>query len=162
MSCCFSILWTLPLSARLRWLLFSDRHSEFAELDAEILGVSVDSEFAHLAWIQTDRKEGGVGELTFPLVSDLRKSICEEYGVLEPESGVALRGLFIIDQAGIVQHMTVHNFAFGRSIDETLRILKAIRHVQRNKNEVCPVDWQEGQATMIAEPNAAKAYFSNL
>ncbi|OKH17972.1 peroxiredoxin [[Limnothrix rosea] IAM M-220] len=141
---------------------FSDRHQEFAELNTEILGVSVDSEFAHLAWIQTDRKEGGVGELTFPLISDLSKTISEQYGVLETEAGIALRGLFIIDGEGIVQHITINNFSFGRSLDETLRILKAVQHVQTHRDEVCPVDWQEGAATMVPEPKASKAYFSTL
>ncbi len=141
---------------------FSDRHSEFAELNAEILGVSVDSEFAHLAWIQTDRKDGGVGELAFPLVSDLSKTISEQYGVLETEAGIALRGLFIIDSEGIVQHITINNFSFGRSLDETLRILKAVQHVQTHRDEVCPVDWQEGSETMVPEPKAAKKYFSKL
>ncbi|MGB2926833.1 MAG: peroxiredoxin [Limnothrix sp.] len=138
---------------------FSDRHPEFAELNTEVLGISVDSEFAHLAWIQTDRKEGGVGELTFPLVSDLNKNISRDYGVLEAEAGIALRGLFLIDPDGVVQHITVNNFSFGRSIDETLRILKAVQHVQNNQDEVCPVDWQEGDKTLTPDPEAAKAYF---
>lgn len=141
---------------------FSDRHTEFADLNTEVLGVSVDSEFAHLAWIQTDRKEGGVGDLNFPLISDLSKTISQDYGVLEPEAGIALRGLFIIDTEGVVQHITVNNFSFGRSIDETLRILKAVQHVQSNSEEVCPVDWQEGSKTLIPDPKAAKSYFSTL
>jgi peroxiredoxin (alkyl hydroperoxide reductase subunit C) len=141
---------------------FSDRHPEFAALNTEILGVSVDSEFAHLAWIQTDRKDGGVGELAFPLISDLSKTISQNYGVLEAEAGIALRGLFIIDTNGIVQHITVNNFSFGRSLDETLRILNAIQHVQTHQDEVCPVDWQAGDQTMIPDPKASKAYFANL
>lgn len=141
---------------------FSDRHPDFAALNTEVVGISVDSEFAHLAWIQTARKDGGVGELAFPLVSDLGKTISEQYGVLEPEAGVALRGLFILDKEGIVQHITINNFSFGRSIDETLRILKALQHVQTHKNEVCPVDWQLGDQTLVPEPEASKAYFSAL
>lgn len=141
---------------------FSDRHPEFKALNTEVLGVSVDSEFAHLAWIQTPRKEGGVGDLAFPLVSDLSKAISAAYGVLEPEAGVALRGLFIIDAEGVIQHITVNNFSFGRSIDETLRLLKAIQRIQSNGNEVCPVDWQEGDPTMIPNPKAAKTYFATL
>lgn len=141
---------------------FSDRHGDFAALNAEVLGVSVDSEFAHLAWIQTDRKEGGVGELAFPLVSDLGKTISEQYGVLEQDAGVALRGLFILDKEGVVQHITINNFSFGRSIDETLRILKAVQHVQTHENEVCPVDWQQGDQTMVPEPKASKTYFAAL
>jgi peroxiredoxin (alkyl hydroperoxide reductase subunit C) len=85
-------------------------------LDTEILGISVDSEYSHLAWMQTDRKAGGVGELRYPLVSDLKKEISAAYNVLDPATGVALRGLFIIDKEGILQHATINNLAFGRSV----------------------------------------------
>ncbi len=141
---------------------FSDRHAEFEELNTEILGVSVDSEFSHLAWIQTERKEGGVGDLTYPLVSDLKKEISTAYNILDPEAGVALRGLFILDKEGVIQHITINNFSFGRSIDETLRILKAIQHVQSNADVVCPVDWHEGDKTMVPDPAKSKSYFSAL
>ncbi|BAW96126.1 alkyl hydroperoxide reductase [[Synechococcus] sp. NIES-970] len=140
---------------------FSDRHGEFKQLNTEVLGVSVDSEFAHLAWIQTERKLGGVGDLAFPLVSDLNKTISTNYGVLDPQAGIALRGLFIIDPAGVIQHITVNNFAFGRSIDETLRVLQAIQHVQKHQNEVCPVDWHMGDRTMVPDPKTAHDYFAS-
>lgn len=139
---------------------FSDRYDEFKSLNAEILAISVDSEFAHLAWIQTDRKEGGVGDLNYPLVSDLKKEISAAYNVLDPEAGVALRGLFIIDREGVVQYSTVNNLSFGRNVDETLRVLKAIQHVQTNPNEVCPVDWQPGGKTMVPDPVKAKEFFA--
>ncbi len=141
---------------------FSDRHPEFSRLDAEILGISVDSEFSHLAWIQTERTNGGVGDLNFPLVSDIKKEISAAYNVLDPNSGVALRGLFLIDKEGILQHITVNNLAFGRSLDEALRVLQALRHVQTNTNEVCPADWQPGGKTMIPNPTQSKDYFSAL
>jgi peroxiredoxin (alkyl hydroperoxide reductase subunit C) len=139
---------------------FSDRYDEFAEVNTEILGISVDSEFSHLAWIQSDRKEGGVGDIAYPLVSDLRKEISQAYNVLDPEAGVALRGLFIIDKEGIVQHATINNLSFGRSVDETLRTLKALQHVQSHPDEVCPVDWQLGDPTMVPDPIKSKVYFS--
>jgi peroxiredoxin (alkyl hydroperoxide reductase subunit C) len=139
---------------------FSDRHGEFKALNTEILGISVDSEFAHLAWIQTDRKLGGVGDLNYPLVSDIKKDIGAAYNVLDPESGVALRGLFIIDRDGVLQHATINNLAFGRKVDETLRVLQAIQHVQTNPDEVCPVDWQPGDKTMIPDPVKSKAFFA--
>jgi peroxiredoxin (alkyl hydroperoxide reductase subunit C) len=142
-------------------IAFSDRHPDFSQLNAEILGVSVDSEFAHLAWIQTERKLGGIGDINYPLVSDLKKDISSAYNVLEPEAGIALRGLFIIDKQGIIQHSTINNLSFGRSIDEALRTLKAIQYVQSHANEVCPVNWQEGEETMISDPVKAKDYFSN-
>jgi peroxiredoxin (alkyl hydroperoxide reductase subunit C) len=139
---------------------FSDRYAEFSNLNTEVLGISVDSEFSHLAWMQTDRKSGGVGDLNYPLVSDIKKEISAAYNVLDPSSGVALRGLFIIDKDGILQHATINNMAFGRSIDETLRILQAIQHVQSHPDEVCPIDWQPGDKTMNPDPVKSKIYFS--
>jgi peroxiredoxin 2/4 len=124
---------------------FSDRYAEFHALHAEVLGISVDSQFAHMAWIETERQNGGVGDLRYPLISDLKKEISTAYNVLDPDEGIALRGLFIIDKSGIIQHATINNFGFGRSIDETLRTLKAIQHIQDNPNQVCPIDWQPGQ-----------------
>ncbi|MGB3199704.1 MAG: peroxiredoxin, partial [Nodosilinea sp.] len=139
---------------------FSDRYSEFEALNAEILGISVDSEFAHLAWIQTERKMGGVGDLNYPLVSDIKKDISAAYNVLDPDSGVALRGLFIIDRDGVLQHSTINNLAFGRKVDETLRVLQAIQHVQANPDEVCPVDWQPGDKTMTPDPVKSREFFA--
>ncbi|PZV20358.1 MAG: peroxiredoxin [Leptolyngbya sp.] len=141
---------------------FSDRHDEFKALNAEILGISVDSEFAHLAWIQTERKQGGVGDLNYPLVSDIKKDISAGYNMLDPESGVALRGLFIIDRDGVLQHATINNLAFGRKVDETLRVLQAVQHVQDNPNEVCPVDWQPGDKTMIPDPLKSREFFAGV
>jgi peroxiredoxin 2/4 len=139
---------------------FSDRYAEFSNLNTEVLGISVDSEFSHLAWMQTDRKSGGVGDLNYPLVSDIKKEISAAYNVLDPSSGVALRGLFIIDKDGILQYATINNMAFGRSIDETLRTLQAIQHVQSHPDEVCPIDWQPGDKTMNPDPVKSKIYFS--
>ncbi len=124
-------------------MAFSDRQAEFAALGCDLLGVSVDSEYAHLAWIQTPREQGGVGELAYPLISDLNKSISERYGVLTP-AGVALRALFIIDRKGIIQHSTINNLNIGRSVDEALRTLQAVQHVATSPNRACPIDWQPG------------------
>ena len=142
-------------------IAFSDRYEEFSSLNTQILGVSVDSEFAHLAWIQTQRKQGGLGDIEYPLVSDLTKEISSAYSVLDTHAGIALRGLFIIDQEGMVQHITVNNLSVGRSVDEVLRTLKAIQYVQSHSNEVCPVDWQEGEKTINADPTQAKIYFAS-
>ena len=140
-------------------IAFSDRYAEFQALNTEILAISVDSEFSHLAWIQTERKMGGLGDINYPLVSDLKREISTAYNVLDPDLGAALRGLFIIDRSGILQYATVNNLSFGRSVDETLRVLRAIQHVQANPNEVCPVDWQPGDRTIVPNPLEAKAYF---
>ena len=140
---------------------FSDRYDEFSAINTEILGVSVDSKFAHLAWIQTERNAGGLGDIAYPLVSDLKKEIADAYSVLTDE-GVALRGLFIIDKEGIVQHATINNEAFGGSVDETLRTLQAIQYVQDNPDEVCPAGWKPGDDTMKPDPDGSKEYFASI
>jgi len=139
---------------------FSDRYAEFKDLNTEVLGISVDSEFSHLAWIQTERKLGGVGDLNYPLVSDLKKEISEAYNVLDPDEGIALRGLFIIDKEGVIQHATVNNLSYGRNVDETLRVLQAIQYVQTHPDEVCPVGWKPGELTMSADPEKSKEFFA--
>jgi peroxiredoxin (alkyl hydroperoxide reductase subunit C) len=139
---------------------FSDRYEEFSSLNAEVLGVSVDSEFSHLAWIQTERKNGGIGDISYPLISDLKKEISSAYNVLDPEAGIALRGLFIIDKEGLIQYSTVNNLAFGRNVDETLRTLQAIQYVQTHPDEVCPAGWQPGDKTMNPDPVKSKEYFA--
>ncbi|EXC01929.1 2-Cys peroxiredoxin BAS1-like protein [Morus notabilis] len=141
---------------------FSDRHEEFAALNTEILGVSVDSVFSHLAWVQTDRKSGGLGDLKYPLVSDVTKSISKAYDVLIPDQGIALRGLFIIDKEGVIQHSTVNNLAIGRSVDETKRTLQALQYVQENPDEVCPAGWKPGEKSMKPDPKLSKEYFAAI
>lgn len=140
---------------------FSDLYDQFAKINTEVLGVSVDSEYAHLAWLQTNRADGGLGDLRYPLISDLTKSISESYHVLT-EKGQALRGLFIIDKEGILQHSVVNNLDFGRSVHETLRTLQAIQYVQSHPDEVCPANWKPGDSTMIADPIKSKEYFQSI
>jgi len=141
-------------------IAFSERYEEFKNLNTEVLGVSVDSQFSHLAWVQTERKNGGLGDIAYPLVSDLKREISTAYNVLDTDAGVALRGLFIIDKEGIVQHSTINNLSFGRSVDETLRTLKALQYVQSHPDEVCPAGWQEGDKTMVPDPVKSKVYFN--
>lgn len=141
-------------------IAFSDRYEEFSQLNTEILAVSVDSEFSHLAWIETDRQSGGLGNLNYPLVSDLKKEISAAYNVLDPDAGIALRGLFVIDRDGIIQHATINNLAFGRNVDETLRTLQAIQYVQSHPDEVCPVGWQPGDKTLTPDPVKSKEFFA--
>ncbi|KAL9263211.1 2-Cys peroxiredoxin BAS1-like, chloroplastic-like protein [Drosera capensis] len=141
---------------------FSDRHAEFEKLNTEILGVSIDSVFSHLAWVQTDRKSGGLGDLKYPLISDVTKSISKSYDVLIPDQGIALRGLFIIDKEGIIQHSTINNLAIGRSVDETLRTLQALQYVQENPDEVCPAGWKPGDKSMKPDPKLSKEYFAAI
>jgi peroxiredoxin (alkyl hydroperoxide reductase subunit C) len=143
-------------------IAFSDRYEEFKKLNTEVLGVSVDSAFSHLAWIQSDRKQGGVGDLNYPLVADIKKEISAAYNVLDPEAGIALRGLFIIDKEGIIQHATINNLAFGRNVDETIRVLQAIQYVQTHPDEVCPAGWKPGELTMNPDPVKSKEYFAKV
>src|SRR5215813_13510634 len=104
---------------------FSDRIDEFRKLGCEVLGVSVDSKYSHLQWINTDRKQGGLGELRYPLISDITKSIGRDYGVLVEDEGASLRGLFLINPEQIVKYQVVHDNSVGRNVDETLRVLQA-------------------------------------
>lgn len=139
---------------------FSDRHEEFSSKDTEVLGVSVDSEYSHLAWLQTDREAGGLGDIAYPLVSDLNKTIARDYNVLDEEAGVAVRGLFIIDPDGVIMHATVNNLPVGRNVDETLRVLQAFQYIRSHPDEVCPADWTPGDPTMNPDPVKSKEYFA--
>ena len=138
---------------------FSDRYSEFSSRDTEILGVSVDSQYSHLAWLQTDRTSGGLGDIAYPLVADLNKTIARHYNVLDEEAGIAVRGLFIIDPDGVIMHATVNNLPVGRNVDETLRVLQAFQYIRSHPDEVCPANWTPGDKTMNPDPVASKAYF---
>jgi peroxiredoxin (alkyl hydroperoxide reductase subunit C) len=139
-------------------IAFSDALEEFEKLNVQVLGCSVDSHYTHLAWRNTPRSEGGLGEIRYPLISDLDKKISAAYGVLLP-SGVALRGLFLIDREGIVQYEVINNLALGRSVPETLRVIKALQHFERY-GEVCPANWDEGKPAMKADPKGSKEYFA--
>lgn len=138
-------------------IAFSNKAADFEALGAQIIGVSVDSEFTHLAWINTPRKQGGLGGINYPLVADLSKSIARDYGVLL-DGGVALRGLFLIDPAGKIRHSTINDLPVGRNVDEAIRVLKAFQYVEKH-GEVCPANWTEGEDTMIPNPEDSKAYF---
>ena len=141
---------------------FSDRYEDFKKLDTEVLGVSVDSKFSHLAWIQTPRNEGGIGDINYPLVADLKKEISTAYNVLDDSEGVALRGLFIIDPDGVIMHATINNLPVGRNVDETLRVLQAFQYVQSHPDEVCPANWTPGEKTMKPDPIGSKEFFKEI
>jgi len=137
---------------------FSDRVQEFRNIGCEVLAASIDSEFTHLAWIKTPRTSGGLGNLNIPLIADVTKQLSRAYGVLIEEEGVALRGLFIIDGKGIVRQITINDLPVGRSVDETLRLVKAFQFTDKH-GEVCPADWAPGKATMFADPEKSQAFF---
>ncbi len=121
----------------------SDRSGDFEALGTEILGCSTDSVHSHKAWIKTPRNQNGLGELKFPLASDITKAVARDYGVLIENEGIALRGLFIIDPDGVLRYSVVHDLNIGRSVDETLRVLEALQ-----TGGLCPVNWKPGQKTL--------------
>ena len=138
-------------------IAFSEKMDEFKKRNTEVLGVSIDSHFSHLAWRNTDRKQGGLGDIQYPLVADVNKKITYDYGVMH-EGGIAFRGLFLIDTNGIVQHQLINNLPLGRNIDEALRMVDALQFHEQN-GEVCPANWSEGSDGMKADPTGSKEYF---
>ncbi len=139
-------------------IAFSEATDRFEALGVQVLGCSVDSHYTHLAWRNTPRNEGGLGDIRYPLVADLDKKIAEAYGVLLP-NGIALRGLFLIDKEGIVRHQVVNDLALGRSVDEALRTVSALQFVEEH-GEVCPANWHEGSATIKPDPKASQEFFA--
>jgi peroxiredoxin (alkyl hydroperoxide reductase subunit C) len=138
-------------------IAFSNAAKEFAALDVQLLGCSVDSEYTHLAWENTPRNKGGLGGIDYPLISDLDKSIARAYDVLLGGK-VALRGLFLIDKEGIVRHQVVNDLPLGRNVQEALRMVKALQFVEKH-GEVCPANWNEGSPSMKADPKGSQEYF---
>lgn len=139
----------------------SDRISEFRKLSTQILGISIDSPFSHLHYLLSKRSQGGLGNLNYPLISDLSKKIAKNYNVLSND-GFALPGLFIIDKEGIIQYYTVNNLLCSRNINELIRILKSIQYIKKNPGQVCPVDWKFGKMTLYSHPLKSKIYFKTL
>ncbi|XP_032221333.1 peroxiredoxin-1 isoform X1 [Nematostella vectensis] len=140
-------------------IAFSDRVDEFKAINCEVIACSVDSEYSHLAWTNVPRKKGGIGNINIPILSDLTKQISKDYGVLLEDQGVALRGLFIIDDKGILRQITINDLPVGRSVDETLRLIQAFQFTDKH-GEVCPAGWRPGADTIIPEPQKSSSYFS--
>jgi peroxiredoxin (alkyl hydroperoxide reductase subunit C) len=138
-------------------LAISDRIDEFKERGAEVIGVSVDSPYSHIAWRRTPRKKGGIGEVTYPLVSDLDKAVATKYGVLLEKPGIALRGLFIIDREGKLRHITINDLPLGRNVEEVLRVLDAVKFSEEH-GEVCPANWKKGEEGMKPDQEGLEAY----
>ncbi len=139
-------------------LAFDKRLEEFKSRDCEVIGVSVDSHFTHWAWRNTPIEKGGIGNIRYPLVSDLTKKISKDYGVLINDA-VALRGLFIMDKNLIVRHMLVNDLPIGRSVDEALRVLDAIQYHEEH-GEVCPANWKKGEKAMKPDAQGVAEYLS--
>ncbi|MBC8555808.1 MAG: peroxiredoxin [Candidatus Brocadiales bacterium] len=140
-------------------IAFDKALEKFKSRNTEIIGVSVDSHFSHWAWKNTTVNEGGIGQIQYPLVSDLNKNISRDYGVLINES-VALRGLFLIDREGIVRHSVINDLSLGRNVDEALRMLDALRFTEEH-GEVCPANWKEGDKAMKPTAEGVADYLSH-
>lgn len=140
-------------------IAFSDRAAEFRNIGCELIACSTDSHYTHLAWINTPRKQGGLGELDIPLLADKSMKIARDYGVLNEETGIPFRGLFIIDKKQNLRQITVNDLPVGRSVDETLRLVQAFQFTDEH-GEVCPANWKPGQKTMVADPKKSKEYFA--
>merc|ERR1712136_505552 len=140
-------------------IAFSDKVEEFKKEECVVIAVSTDSEFAHMAWINTPREKGGLGQVKIPLLADRTQEISSNYGVLRTDLGVAFRGLFIIDKNGTLRQITINDLPVGRSVDETLRLVQAFQFVDEN-GEVCPAGWKPGSDSMKADPKGSKEYFS--
>lgn len=134
-----------------------NRLAAFRDLGVEVIGVSIDSQFTHYAWRKTSPEAGGIGEVGFPIVADVKHEIAQAYGIEHPEAGVALRASFLIDEDGVVQHQVVNNLPLGRNVDEMVRMVKALKHHQAN-GEVCPAGWEEGKEGMKADAEGVAKY----
>lgn len=135
------------------------RMEEFEAKGVEVVGVSIDSQFSHFAWRNTPVNEGGIGPVRFPMVADVKHEICRAYGI-EHEAGVAMRGTFLIDKDGVVQHQVVNNLPLGRSVDELLRMVDALQYFEKH-GEVCPADWKSGEEAMAPTAEGVKSYLSS-
>ncbi|CCQ72386.1 peroxiredoxin [Magnetospira sp. QH-2] len=141
-------------------LAFDHRVAAFEERNTKVIGVSVDSHFTHLAWKNTPTNEGGLGQVKFPMVADLTKSICEDYGVVVEGAGIAYRGSFLIDTDGNVRHQVINDLPLGRNVDEMIRMVDALQFHEEH-GEVCPAGWNKGDSGMTATPDGVAKYLSD-
>ncbi|RPD56872.1 2-cysteine peroxiredoxin [Lentinus tigrinus ALCF2SS1-7] len=143
-------------------LAFNDALPQFKAINTAVIGASTDSHYTHLAWATQPRKAGGLGpDLKLPLLADKSMTVARDYGVLIEDAGVALRGLFIIDPKGILRQITINDLPVGRSVEETLRLVKAFQFTDEH-GEVCPANWTEGAKTMKADPKGSLEYFASV
>ena len=135
------------------------RYAAFKERNVQVIGVSIDSQFTHYAWRNTAPKDGGIGPVQFPIVSDVKHEIMNAYGIAHPAEGVALRASFLIDKQGVVQHQVVNNLPLGREVDEMLRMVDALQFHEEH-GEVCPAGWEKGKPGMKATAEGVAEYLS--
>lgn len=138
---------------------FQDRLREFEQRGAQVVGCSIDSCFSHLAWLRIPKEQGGIAGITYPLVSDIHKSIAMQFQALNEEEGIAYRALFLIDRKGVIRHQLVNDLPLGRSVDEVLRLLDALIFHETH-GEVCPANWKQGDKSLLPTAEGVAAYFS--
>jgi len=141
-------------------LAYSERADEIRQAGAEVIGISCDSAFTHLAYVKTDKVNGGLGPVNIPLVADKTMAISKAYGVLKEDEGISFRGLFIIDGAGKIRQITVNDLPVGRSVDETIRLLQAFAFTDKH-GEVCPANWRPGKKTLKPNRDGIVEHLSN-
>ncbi|KAG0047569.1 C-terminal domain of 1-Cys peroxiredoxin [Gryganskiella cystojenkinii] len=141
-------------------IAFSEAIERFSGLKTAVLACSCDSEFSHLAWVNTPRNNGGLGEMKIPIIADFTKKIATDYGVLKEDEGVAYRGLFIIDPKQVVRQITINDLPVGRNVDEVVRLVEAFQFTDEH-GEVCPIGWQKGQATIKPDVAGSKDFFAS-
>ncbi|MCE5180995.1 MAG: peroxiredoxin [Betaproteobacteria bacterium] len=139
-------------------IAFDHRLEEFKNRGVEVIGVSIDSHFTHLAWKNTAINNGGIGKVAYPLVADIKHEICKAYDV-EADGGVAYRGSFLIDKKGVVRHQVVNDLPLGRNIDEMLRMIDALQFTEEH-GEVCPAGWSKGKSGMKADTKGVADYLA--
>lgn len=153
-------------------IAFQEKLAEFEKRGVAVVGCSVDSQYSHWAWLNTETKNGGIKGVKFPLVADLSKTVAMNYGVLAGEydydedgkavfegAAVAYRGLFLIDKEGVVRHQLVNDLPLGRNVDEAIRMVDALKH-NEEFGEVCPANWSEGDKAMDATAEGVASYLS--
>lgn len=138
---------------------FQERLEEFEARQTQVVGCSIDSCFSHSAWLSTPRTKGGIQGVQYPILSDINKAVSRSYDVLKEDEGIAYRGLFLIDKAGIVRHQIVNDLPLGRSVEEVLRMVDALIFFE-NHGEVCPANWQKGRKSMKATQDGLAEYFT--
>ena len=138
---------------------FDKKLDQFKEKGAEVIGVSIDSQFSHFAWKNTPVNKGGIGQVRYPLVADITKQISKDYGVLVNDA-VALRGTFLIDREGVVRHAVVNDLSLGRNINEALRMVDALQFTEEH-GEVCPANWNSGDEAMKPTADGVAEYLAN-
>lgn len=138
---------------------FEEKREEFLKRGAEVVACSIDSPFSHFAWLNTPKAKGGIQGVTYPIVSDIHKTIAKDYGVLKEDDGIAYRGLFLIDKEGVIRHMVVNDLPLGRSVDEALRTLDALIFHEKN-GEVCPANWNKGEKSLKPTQQGLVEFFS--